>query len=60
MDTSVNLCGITLKNPVIAASGTFAFGEYYDDYFDISKLGGISLKALTAEKTRGQPAAAYR
>ena len=55
-NTSIDLCGISLKNPIIAASGTFAFGEYYDDYFDVSKLGGISLKALTAEKREGNPA----
>ncbi|MEX1308080.1 MAG: dihydroorotate dehydrogenase [Eubacteriales bacterium] len=55
MDTKVELCGISLKNPIIAASGTFAFGEYYDDYFDVSKMGGISLKALTAEKREGNP-----
>jgi len=44
-----------LKNPIIAASGTFAFGEFFDDYFDIQKLGGISLKALTAGKREGNP-----
>ena len=44
-----------MKNPIIAASGTFAFGEFFDDYFDIQKLGGISLKALTAGKREGNP-----
>ncbi len=53
MDTTINLCGIPLKNPIIAASGTFAFGEYYDDYMDITRLGGISLKALTNEPREG-------
>jgi dihydroorotate dehydrogenase (NAD+) catalytic subunit len=56
VDLSVNLCGIELKNPIIAASGTFSFGEYYYQYFDVSKLGGISLKALTPKKREGNPA----
>ncbi len=44
---SVNLCGVTLKNPVIAASGTFGFGREYNDIFDISALGGVSTKGMT-------------
>ena len=52
---SVNICGVELKNPVIAASGTFGFGEEYLDFFDISTLGGISLKAVTVEKRDGNP-----
>jgi len=55
IDLSVKICGEELKNPIIAASGTFAFGEFFDDYFDIQKLGGISLKALTAGKREGNP-----
>ena len=39
--TNVELCGVNLKNPVIAASGTFGFGEEYNQYFDIQRLGGI-------------------
>lgn len=42
-----NLLGVELKNPVIAASGTFGFGREYGELFDISKLGGISSKGLT-------------
>jgi len=53
VDMRVNLCGVTFKNPVIAASGTFAFGEPFGDFYDISKLGGISLKALTKEPRIG-------
>lgn len=41
------LCGITFKNPVIAASGTFGFGREFESYMDVSKLGGISTKGLT-------------
>ena len=46
-DLSVALCGVTLKNPVIAASGTYAFGREFDKFYDISLLGGISVKGLT-------------
>ena len=53
IDTIVNICGIELKNPVIAASGTFGFGREYEEYFDISKLGGICTKGLTLHKKEG-------
>ncbi len=46
-DMTTQLCGVTLKNPVIAASGTFGFGREYAGIFDIGALGGISTKGLT-------------
>lgn len=49
----VNLCGMKLKNPVIAASGTFGFGREYSSYFDLSKLGAISSKGLTLKGSKG-------
>lgn len=51
--TNVELCGISLKNPVIAASGTFGFGSEYNQYYDISRLGGISSKGLTLNEKQG-------
>ena len=39
-DLSVNLAGVTLKNPVITASGTFGFGREYNALYPISRLGG--------------------
>lgn len=48
-----NLCGIELKNPVIAASGTFGFGREFEPYFDLSLLGGISTKGLTLQAREG-------
>lgn len=42
-----------LKNPVIAASGTFGFGREYGEIFDVSKLGGIASKGLTLYKREG-------
>ena len=54
-DLSVNLCGITLKNPVIGASGTVGFGREFDEIYDISVLGGLSTKGLTPEPRLGNP-----
>lgn len=49
----VNICGIELKNPVIAASGTYGFGKEYGEFYDASELGGISTKGLTINKKEG-------
>lgn len=48
-----DLCGITLKNPVIAASGTFGFGREFEPYLDLNELGGISTKGLTYHSKQG-------
>jgi dihydroorotate dehydrogenase (NAD+) catalytic subunit len=53
VDMSVALCGVTLKNPIIAASGTFSFGQHHAQFIDIEQLGGISLKSVTLEKRIG-------
>ncbi len=50
---NINICGIDFKNPVIAASGTFGFGEEYSKLFDVSRLGGISTKGLTINQKEG-------
>ena len=52
---SVNLCGVQLKNPVIAASGTFGFGREFHELYDIGTLGGVSTKGLTNEPRLGNP-----
>jgi len=52
---TVNLCGITLDNPVIPASGTFGFGYEYAEYYDINMLGTFSFKGTTLEKRFGNP-----
>lgn len=49
----VQLLNKILKNPIIAASGTFGFGAEYGELYDVSKLGGISTKGLTLEKREG-------
>ena len=52
---SVNLCGINLKNPVIAASGTFGFGREFHELYDVGTVGGVSTKGLTLEPRLGNP-----
>ncbi|MDR2542549.1 MAG: dihydroorotate dehydrogenase [Treponema sp.] len=52
-DLSVNITGINLKNPVIAASGTFGDGKDYSKYFDLSLLGGICTNGLTLNPKPG-------
>lgn len=54
-DLRVNIAGVTFKNPVITASGTFGFGQEYARLYDISKLGGISCKGTTLEPRMGNP-----
>ncbi|MCI7737180.1 MAG: tRNA-dihydrouridine synthase, partial [Clostridiales bacterium] len=54
-DLSLELCGVKLKNPVIAASGTFGFGREFDELYDISALGGISVKGLSLKPRTGNP-----
>ncbi len=56
LDMSVNLAGVTLKNPVVVASGAFGFGREYSQFFDLSELGGICCKGLTLYPREGNPA----
>ncbi|MCX8130657.1 MAG: dihydroorotate dehydrogenase [Clostridia bacterium] len=53
IDLSVNIAGIELKNPVIAASGTFGFGREYAEFVDLNQIGGISVKGLKLKPTLG-------
>lgn len=52
-DLRVKIANIEFKNPLIAASGTFGFGKEYEEYYDISKLGGVSTKGLTLNPKDG-------
>src|SRR3989440_8697370 len=54
-DLSVRFSGITFKNPVIAASGTFGYGIEYDDIVSLEKLGGLVTKGLSREPMTGNP-----
>lgn len=53
VNTKVNLCGISLDNPIIPASGTFGFGYEFAELYDINCLGSISLKGTTIESRFG-------
>lgn len=53
---AVNLCGVTLKNPVIAASGTFGYGMEYNEFYPVSRLGGVSCKGTTLQERAGNHA----
>ena len=55
VDLSVELAGVTLKNPVAVASGTFGFGREYGQFFDLSALGAICCKGLTLHPREGNP-----
>ena len=50
-----SLCGIRLKNPVIAASGTFAYGLEFARQVDLNALGGFVVKGLSREPIEGNP-----
>lgn len=55
IDLSVKIAGITMKNPVMVASGTFGFGREYNDFYDINKLGALATKGLTLLPKQGNP-----
>ncbi|HKF05765.1 MAG TPA: dihydroorotate dehydrogenase [Candidatus Sulfotelmatobacter sp.] len=55
LDLSVNVAGIALKNPIIAASGTFGYGVEFEDVVHLSKLGGFVVKGLSREPMIGNP-----
>ncbi len=54
-DLSVTVAGIQLKNPVIAASGTFGYGIEFEDVVHLDKLGGFVVKGLSKEPMAGNP-----
>lgn len=47
VNLSVKVAGVSFKNPIIAASGTFGFGDEYNELYNVGCLGGISSKGLT-------------
>ncbi len=55
VNTKVNLCGITLDNPVIPASGTFGYGYEFAELYDINILGTFSFKGTTLHPRFGNP-----
>ena len=55
VDLSVNLAGVTLKNPIIPASGTFGYGREFAELYDLNILGSFSWKGTTAAPRSGNP-----
>ena len=55
VDLSVNLAGVTLKNPIIPASGTFGYGREYAGLYDLDILGSFSWKGTTRDPRPGNP-----
>ena len=54
-DLSVTLAGVTLKNPIIPASGTFGYGREFADAYDLDLLGSFSWKGTTRDPRPGNP-----
>lgn len=55
VDLSILLAGLSLKNPVIPASGTFGYGREFAELYDLNLLGSFSFKGTTAEARSGNP-----
>lgn len=55
MNTQVNLAGVTLKNPVMTASGTFGSGMEFSRFVDLSLLGGVVTKGVSVVPWEGNP-----
>ncbi|MEW6457780.1 MAG: dihydroorotate dehydrogenase [Bacillota bacterium] len=53
--TAVEIAGLTLKNPVLTASGTVGFGEEYAPYLDLAGLGALVVKTVTLKPRAGNP-----
>ena len=54
-DLSVHIGGLTLKNPVLTASGTFGYGSEIEGLYDVNILGGIVTKTITGIPRIGNP-----
>ena len=55
VDTSVKIAGLSLKNPVLTASGTFGYGSEFCDFMELSRIGGIIVKGTTIRPKQGNP-----
>ncbi len=55
MNTKVKLAGVTLKNPVMTASGTFGSGAEYAEFVDLNKLGAVVTKGVSSVPWEGNP-----
>ena len=55
VNLAVDFCGVTLKNPVTTASGTFGSGMEYGEFFDLSRLGAVTTKGVANVPWEGNP-----
>ena len=55
MNMKVDLCGVTLNNPVMTASGTFGAGEEYSEFVDLNCLGAVVTKGVANVPWEGNP-----
>ncbi|MGH3100421.1 MAG: dihydroorotate dehydrogenase, partial [Thermoleophilia bacterium] len=55
VDLSVDLCGVRLRTPVLAASGCFGFGRELAGWVDLAAIGGVVTKSVSLEPRRGRP-----
>lgn len=55
-NTSVNICGVELKNPVMTASGTFGSGREFSEFVDLNKLGAVVVKGVADKPWKGNNA----
>jgi dihydroorotate dehydrogenase (NAD+) catalytic subunit len=55
VNLEISIGNLKFRNPVLTASGTFGYGSEFDDFIDISRLGGILLKGTTIEPREGNP-----
>lgn len=55
IDLSLNIAGLKLANPVMTASGTFGYGDEFQDFFDLNALGALITKTVTWENRPGNP-----
>ncbi len=54
-DLNINIGALALRNPVMTASGTFGYGLEFEDFVDLSRLGGIVVKGTTLKPREGNP-----
>ena len=60
MNTSVTIAGVTFKNPVMTASGTFGSGMEYSEFVDLNQLGAVVTKGVANVPWPGNPTPRYR
>lgn len=56
INTSINIAGITFKNPIMPASGTFGSGQEYSEFVDLNQLGAVVTKGVSLTPWEGNPA----